>query len=75
MILMFARLTESIRIIGETLQSRGIWTGDDPTAFSHLVHSDDQKMKRLVANVMEEYLKAAAQSGVVTGLENQPPPE
>jgi hypothetical protein len=69
MIFMFARLSESIRVIVETLKSREIWTNDDVQAFAHLVHEDDEKMKRLIARVMEEYLQAAAQSGVVTGLE------
>jgi hypothetical protein len=70
MVLMFARLQESIGIMAEAFKSRGLWTGDDPTAFSHAVHADDRKLLSYAAQAKKDYLACARLSGVVTGLES-----
>jgi hypothetical protein len=67
-VLMFARVNESIGIIGETLKSRGLWSGDDSRAFAHAVHADDQKIDSCVSKALTEYCSLAAHLGVVTGL-------
>ena len=64
-VLMFARLYESIGIIEETLKSRGIWSGDDPKAFSHAVHADDRKILHYVERARSDYLSFANQLGVI----------
>ena len=69
MVLMFARLYEAIGIIGDVLKSHELLTGDDPAAFSHAVHADDQKLVAYLAQAHKDYLNAARQVGVVTGLE------
>src|SRR6266481_1638968 len=66
-VLMFARLYESIGIIEETLKSRGLWTGDDPKAFSHAVHADDRKILHYVERARSDYLAFANQLGVIVG--------
>ena len=66
-VLMFARLYESIGIIEETLKSRGIWTGDDPTAFSHAVHADDRKLLHYAERARTDYVDFANQLGVELG--------
>jgi hypothetical protein len=67
MLLMFARLYESIGIIEETLKSRGIWAGDDPKAFSHAVHADDRKLLHYAKRARTDYLAFANQLGVIAG--------
>jgi len=67
MLLMFTRLYESIGIIEETLKSRGIWTGDDPKAFSHAVHADDRKLLRYAERARNDYVAFANQLGVAPG--------
>jgi hypothetical protein len=68
MILMFARLHEALGMISETLKSRGIWTDDDEAAFSHAVHTDDEKMLHYVSQATNDYLRHASRLGVETGL-------
>jgi hypothetical protein len=75
MILMFARLHEAIGAIADTLKSRDLWTGDDQRAFSHAVHEDPEKLLGFVLQARRDYLRSAARSGVVTGLETEPPAE
>ncbi len=70
MLLMFTRLYESIGIPEETLKSRGIWTGDDPTAFSHAVHADDRKILHYATRAREDYVTFASQLGVVPDLKS-----
>jgi hypothetical protein len=67
MLLMFARLYESIGILEETLKSRGLWTGDDPKAFSHAVHADDKKLLLYTSRARQDYVNIANQLGVVSG--------
>ncbi len=67
MILMFARVYESIGILTETLKSRGIWTGDDERAFSHAVHADMGNLLRFAAQAKRDYLALAKESGLVVG--------
>jgi hypothetical protein len=64
MVLMFARLNESIGVIVETLRSNGIWTGDDSKAFSHAVHADEQKVLFYVSQARRDYFEFAKLSGV-----------
>lgn len=64
MITMFTRLYEAVGIIEETLKSRGIWTGDDPSAFAHAVHSDDQKIRNYVRRARSDYRAIVSQLGV-----------
>jgi hypothetical protein len=69
MILMFSRVNESIGIIVETLTSRGIWSDDDPKAFSHAVHADDQKLLFYAAQARKDYSVLAKQAGItVSGI-------
>jgi hypothetical protein len=75
MILMFARMFEALTIVTETLKRSEIWTGDDERAFSHATHSDLDKLRGNVLQAHQEYLDCAARSGVVTGLETEPPPQ
>ncbi len=67
MVTMFARLYESLGIIEETLKSRGLWTGDDPKAFSHAVHADDRKLLHYAERARTDYLTFANQLGVIAG--------
>lgn len=67
MLLMFARVYESIGIIEETLKSNGIWTADDPKAFSHAVHADDRKLLQYAERARNDYVAFANQLGVVAG--------
>jgi hypothetical protein len=64
MILMFARMNEHIGIIEETLKSRGLWTGDDARAFSHAVHSDDEKISKFVTDARNTYVNWAKDLGI-----------
>ena len=64
MVMMFARVNESIGIIVEALKSREIWTRDDVTAFSHATHADDRKIQHYVEQARTDYLQCAALSGV-----------
>lgn len=64
MILMFARLNESVGIIVEALRSRDILNADDVKAFSHATHADAKKVLSYVVQARVDYLKAATQSGV-----------
>ena len=66
MLLMFTRLYEAIGIVEETLKSRGLWTGDDPTAYSHAVHADDRKLLQYATRARQDYVKIANQLGVKT---------
>lgn len=62
---MFARLYESIGTIEETLKSRGIWSDDDPKAFSHAVHTDDRKLLHYAERARSDYVAFANQLGVI----------
>ena len=73
MLIMFARTGQMFRILTEILTSRGILTGDDAKAFSHAIHFDDEKTLKTVLRTWHDYQAAAIQSGVVTGLESEPP--
>ena len=73
MLIMFARTGQVFQILTEMLTSRGILTGDDAKAFSHAIHYDDAKRLKTVLQTWHDYQAAAIQSGVVTGLESQPP--
>lgn len=73
MLLMFVRTRQMFRILAEALTSRGILTGDDATAFSHAIHFDDEKVLAMVVATWRDYQSTALLSGVVTGLESQPP--
>jgi hypothetical protein len=73
MLLMFARTRQMFRILTEVLTSRGIVTGDDAKAFSHAIHFDDAKTLNSIMLTWRDYQSAAIQSGVVTGLESEPP--
>jgi hypothetical protein len=73
MLLMFARTHQLFGTIVEVLTSRAIMTGDDAKAFSHAVHYDDAKTLKFVLRAWHDYQSCAIQSGVVTGLESQPP--
>lgn len=73
MLLMFARTQQIFGILTEVLTSRGILTGDDAKAFSHATHYDDAKTWKFVLQAWRDYQSAAIQSGVVTGLESEPP--
>jgi hypothetical protein len=70
MVLMFARLYESLGVIADVLKSREILTGDDQKAFSHAVHADDRKLVAYLGQAHKDYLDLARQAGVVTGLES-----
>ena len=70
MLLMFTRLYESIGIIEETLKSRGVWSADDPTAFSHAVHSDERKLFAYAQRARNDYVNFASQLGVAPRLES-----
>lgn len=71
MILMFARLHESLEAINETLSSRGIWAEDDKKAFRDLAHHDDRKIENYLAQAGRDYLKLAKELGVETGIEDE----
>jgi len=73
MMLMFARMQESIGVLTDVLKSREIMTGDDEKAFNHATHSDPKRLLRFVLQAHDDYQKCAEQVGVVTGLENGPP--
>jgi hypothetical protein len=73
MLLMFARTRQMFEIISDVLSSSGVLTGDDAKAFSHAVHYDDRKRLTAVVQTWRDYQAAAIQSGVVTGLETEPP--
>ena len=70
MVLMFARVYESVKVISDVLKSNGVLTGDDPKAFSHAVHADDRKLIQCLAQAQRDYLNLAKQTGVVTGLKS-----
>ena len=65
MLLMFTRLYEAIGLIEETLKSRGIWTGDDPTAFAHAIHSDNRRLLAYATRARNDYVTLAKELGVV----------
>jgi len=73
MLLMFTRTRQMFEIFTEVLASRGILTGDDARAFSHAIHYDASKTLKAVLQTWQDYQASAVQSGVVTGLENEPP--
>lgn len=70
MMLMFARLYEAVGLVEETLKSRGLWSGDDPTAFAHAVHADETKLRQYVERARRDYLAFAAQLEVDTPKES-----
>jgi hypothetical protein len=70
MVMMFARLNEAIGIIGDSLVSRGIWSGDDSRAFAHAAQADDRKLDFYFSQALKDYRSLAAQLGVVTGLKS-----
>lgn len=61
MVMMFTRIYESIGTIEETLKSNGLWSGDDPAAFSHVVHSDAQKLISYYEHARDDYETLAAE--------------
>ena len=65
MIPMFSRINESIGIITDVLKSREILSADDPKAFSHAAHADEQKLLSCAAQARKDYLACARLSGVV----------
>jgi hypothetical protein len=73
MLMMFARTRQMFEIVSEALASRGVLTGDDAKAFSHAVHYDEKKRLTAVVQTWRDYQFSAKQSGVVTGLEGEPP--
>lgn len=68
MMLMFARMLETIDALTETLKSRNLWTADDERAFRHLVHHDKSRLERYVAQASKDYTRLAHSLGVVTDL-------
>ncbi len=73
MMLMFARMQESVGILIDVLKSRGIMTGDDEKAFSDAIHHDPKRLLQFVLQAHNDYQKCAEQVDLVTGLENGPP--
>jgi len=68
--MMFARMNESIGVITDTLTSRGLWTGDDARAFAHVAHADDRRMDFYISKALKDYTGLAETLGVVTGLKS-----
>jgi hypothetical protein len=68
-ILVLARQYQQTRIIIEMLKSRGVLETDDATAFASAVCLDAPSNDALLRQAREEYLLAAKEMGVITGLE------
>jgi hypothetical protein len=68
-IFVLARQYQQTKILIEILKSRGILESDDPTAFASAVCLDVPSNNALLRQAKEEYLQAAKDMGVVTGLE------
>ena len=75
MLLMFARMRELIGILTDVLENRGLLTSDDRKAFSHAVPYDPVKTLNFVLQAWKDYQAAAAQAGLLTGLETGLPPK
>jgi hypothetical protein len=73
LVLMFARVYESLRVITDTLKSRELWTEDDERAFSSEVHLDTEKLRICMQAAAKDYLRIASALGMTTGLEEQFP--
>jgi hypothetical protein len=68
-ILMFARLHESMDIVATNLKSHGVWNDADQEAFRYASHADEKKLEEFVTQATYDYLEAAKNLGVATGLE------
>jgi hypothetical protein len=70
MVVMFSRMRLMNQVLLEVLMSRDILTREDADAFSHAVQFDQAKMQLVFDMTWEDYLVAAREQKVVTGLES-----
>jgi hypothetical protein len=64
MVMMFARMYQTIGALANALKSREIMTAEDLQAFQFDAWADDKQTLRYVTQARSDYLKAARLAGV-----------
>ena len=63
MMMLLARTYMQFQIIADILQSRGLLTGDDVTAFSMALHYDAEKFSACLRRAHADYIEVARKAG------------
>lgn len=71
-LMLLLKQNQAIKILIDTLKSRGIWTDDDAQAFEYSQMQDAPSNAALFDELKRNYVTLARSLGIQTGLEDIP---